>query len=384
MKDHRITLMFPVNYLGVGGAEQQLLELVREIDKNRFNPIVVSLYPGGALEKEVKEVPGAELICLYRKGKYDFSILFTFLRLLRQRHVDIIQPFLTPATFFGLLPALTNHTPVKVVTERCGLRVNSRLGTSLYRRTEDFLSHFADWVVPNSDAGKNYLIRRGIDPRRIKVIYNGINLQRLSSDPAKVAQIRQGMGVPPNGMVVGIVARLTPAKGHVTFLQAALLISQVIPHTRFAIVGEGPLRANLENQAKELGVATRVTFHGVQRDVGSHISAFDVACLTSLDLEGCSNATLEAMALGKPVVTTDVGGNRELVEHGETGFLVPAGSPGALADAILAYLRQPDRAREMGQRARETVLTRFSLERMVQDYQTLYEEGLRTKRAANR
>ena len=103
MKDHRITVMFPVNYLGIGGAEQQLLELVRGIDKARFNPLVVSLYPGGALEPEVRQIPGAELISVNRKGKYDFWVMTRMFSLLRQKEVDIVQPFLTPATFFGLL-----------------------------------------------------------------------------------------------------------------------------------------------------------------------------------------------------------------------------------------------------------------------------------------
>jgi len=373
--------MFPINRLGSGGAEQQLLELVRGIDKERFQPLVVSLYPGypGGVEPEVRQIPGVELICLNRKGKYDFLILNKMLFLLRQRKVDVIQPFLTPATFFGLLPAMINHTPVKVVTERSGVRLNISRGHKLYQKIEDFFTRFADSVVANSEAGMRLLVNRGINPARIKVIYNGINLERLTPDPNKVAQIRVRMGVPPDGMVVGIMAVLRPAKDHATFLQAAQVISQAMPQTRFAILGDGPLRASLENEAKELGLASHVVFYGLQRDVGSYISAFDVACLSSVDHEGCSNALLEAMALSKPVVATDIGGNRELVDHGKTGLLVPVRSPQALADAILTCLRQPDWARDMGQRARKMVLTRFSLERMVRDYEQLYEQAMRLK-----
>jgi glycosyltransferase involved in cell wall biosynthesis len=379
MKDGRITVMFSVNTLGVGGAEQQLLELVKGIDKNRFEPIVVSLYPGDTLEAEAKAVPGVEVICLNRRGKYDFFILFKVFRLLRQRHVDIVQPFLTPATFFGLVPAVISRTPVKVITERCGVRLNTHFGNNLYRRVEDFFTRFADWVIPNSQAGRSYLIGRGINPARIKVIYNGVNLERLTPDPGKVAQIRDGMRVPPGGMVVGITASLAPAKDHATFLQAARLVSQVMPQVRFAIVGDGPLRASLENQAKELGLAAGVTFHGVQREIGSYTSSYDVACQCSVDHEGCSNVLLEAMALGKPVVATDIGGNRELVDHGKTGLMIPMRNPQSLADAILTYLSQQDLARAMGERARQMVHTRFSLDRMVQEYEQLYEQSLRAK-----
>lgn len=380
MKDHKITVMFPANYLGIGGAEQQLLELVRGIDKARFKPIVVTLYPGGSLDSEVRQIPGAELISVNRKGKYDFSIMSRMFSLLRRKEVDIIQPFLTPATFFGLLPAMLARTPVKIVTERCGVRLNTGYGYKTYQKVEDFFTRFADWAVPNSEAGRSLLRERGINPDRIKVIYNGINFERLAFNQTKVVQIQNQMKLSPGDKVVGITASLTPAKDHVTFLQGAKIIHQAMPQTRFAILGEGPLRQNLENLARELGMEPYVTFFGSQREVGSYISTFDVFCLSSVDHEGCSNATLEAMALGKPVVVTDLGGNREVVVHGETGLLVPVRSPEALADGILTCLKQPDRARDMGQNARKAVLARFSLSRMVSDYEQLYEQAMQQKR----
>lgn len=380
MKHDRITVMLAINKLIIGGAEQQFLELVKGLDKNCFKPIVVTLYPGGTLEEEIKNIPGIEFICLNRKNKYDFSIMFTVLRLLRQKQVDIIQPFLTPATFFTLLPAMISRTPVKVVTERAGMRRVSGVGYNLYQCVEDYLTRFVDWVIPNSESGRSYLIGRGINPVRTKVIYNGINLQRLISDSTKATQIRDQLGLQTNGVVVGISASLTPAKDHATFLQAAQQVSNVMPQTRFAILGDGPLRSSLEDMTKELGIQSYVTFLGNQMDVGSYLSVIDIACLCSVDLEGCSNVTLEAMAMGKPVIVTDVGGNKELVEHGKTGLLVPVRNPQVLADAILSCLRQPERAREMGRCAREMVLTRFNLDRMVHEYETLYMEAIQVKR----
>ena len=378
IKDHRITVMFLINHLGIGGAEQQLLDLVRGIDRVRFQPLVVSLYPGGPLESEMKEVQGVEIISLNRKGKYDFLVLFRVLGILRQNQVDIVQPFLTPATFFALLPGIMDRATAKIVTERGRVPQDARLGTKLYWAAEDFLTRFADLIVSNSDAGKCGLVERGIEPSRIRVIYNGINFDRLMPKPDKVVQIRTQMGLPSGGQVVGIVGRLTPVKDHATFLQAAELVNRVLPETRFAIVGDGELRASLENMAQELNIDSRVTFFGSQCDVGSHISAFDIACLCSLR-EGCSNAILEAMALGKPVVATDVGGNRELVRPRETGILAPPKNPQAMADSILACLMQPQWAQEMGLRAQKMVLGRFGQDRMVQEYQTLYEDVIESK-----
>ena len=187
------------------------------------------------------------------------------------------------------------------------------------------------------------------------------------------------MGLPTDGIVVGITASLTPAKDHATFLKMARIVHQAMPETRFAILGDGTLRQNLENLAKELGLESYVTFFGRQQDVGSYVSAFDVFCLCSADHEGCSNATLEAMALGKPAVITDIGGNRELVDDGKTAIMVPSQNPEALADGILICLKQPDHAKDMALRARQMVLTRFSLSRMVHDYEQLYEQAIQQK-----
>jgi glycosyltransferase involved in cell wall biosynthesis len=243
------------------------------------------------------------------------------------------------------------------------------------------LTRFADWIIPNSESGKAYLIKRNLNPAHIKVIYNGINTRRLVPDPAKVDRIRESLKPPPDGVIVGISASLIPLKDHATFLQAARLISKVMPEVRFAILGDGPLRSNLENMAREMGIDSRVAFLGNQVEVSPYLAAFDIHCLCSAEPEGCSNAILEAMALGKPVVATDAGGNRELVEEGKTGFLVPIRNPKALADAIVSCIRQPELKQKMGRRAREIILTRFSLDRMIRNYESLYEETYRHKKA---
>jgi glycosyltransferase involved in cell wall biosynthesis len=169
-------------------------------------------------------------------------------------------------------------------------------------------------------------------------------------------------------------------KDHATFIQGAKIIHQTMPQTRFALLGDGPLRPNAEALVRELGIEQFVTFFSAQRDIASYLSCYDIACLCADSSEGCSNVILESMALGKPVVSTDGGGNSEVVEHANTGLLVPMQDPEAFADAVLTCLRQPDWARDMGRRARETVLTRFSLVRMVSDYEQLYEQAMRLKR----
>ena len=380
MKNDKISVMLTINKMIIGGAEQQFLELVRGIDKNRFRVIVVSLYSGGALEGFIREVPGIEYICLNRKGKLDFSPLVSIFRLLRKYNIEVVQPFLTPATFFTLIPAIVNRTRAKIVTERATQRKVS-LGYRFYLRMEDFLTRSADRIVPNSGAGKLFLLGRGINPARIKVIYNGINMERLKPDMNKVEHIKSGLDLPADGRIIGISASLTPPKDHATFLRAARLISQKIPEVKFALLGDGQLLPTLRDMTIELGIEDKVSFLGNQTDVSSYLAAFDIACLCSSELEGCSNAILEAMALGKPVVATDAGGNKELVQDGVSGFIVPTKDPERLAEALLTCLREPERAGDMGRRGKEIILERFSLEHMVRNYETLYEEILQENRA---
>jgi glycosyltransferase involved in cell wall biosynthesis len=331
------------------------------------------------MEQEFTRVPGLRLITLNQKGKFDLLCFFRVFRIICRMKVDVVQPFLTPATLFGLIPAFLCRTPVKIATERLGPgRSHQSLGYRFYLKVEGLLMHFVDWSVSNSEAGKEYLIQRGIPPDRVLVIYNGLNLNRLNAEIGYVEQIRYRLGVHTEGKVVGMAARLFPQKRHDVFLKAAVIVDKEVPETRFAIVGGGPLMSDLVNLSKELGIAPKVTFFGEQSDVGAYISAFDIASLTS-ETEGCSNSLLEAMGLGKAVVATDVGGNRELVRHEENGLLVPAGDAEAVAEAIIDLIRDEQKAKAIGQRAKDTVTNRFSVESMVNQYQTLYEETFRQK-----
>lgn len=377
------TVLYPVNQLKIGGAEQQLLELVRGIDKSRFQPIVAPLYPDGPLTPEFRAIPGVELIELNRRGKFDPSPLWRLGSILRRHHVDIIQPFLSPATFFGLIPALVLNTPVTIVTERCGVRQSRGIGYKLYRTTEDRLSRFADAIIPNSMAGEDMLLARGLPPEKIRVIYNGINLDRLQVDQADVAKHREELGVSAEGKVVGILASLTPAKGHDVLLRAIASMDTPVD-VRVAVIGDGRLRADLEALAAQLGISERVTFFGYQRAVSNYLAACDLLVSASRDNEGCSNSILEAMALGIPVIATDIGGNRELVHDGDTGLLTPVGDERALAHAITRLLTDADLATRCTTQARQMTQRQFSLSRMVQDYEQIYMTALaRQRRTVN-
>lgn len=367
----RLKVCLLINDLRIGGAERQLVELATGLDRSRFDPLVVTLYHGQGLETELLR-GGVRLLSLNRRGKYDFRPIFRLRSILRRERVDIIQPFLTPATFFGLSASLLAGTPVRIVTERCGLRVNPGVGSSLYRFVEDRLSRFADAAVPNSQAGAAYLMRRGISRNKIWVIYNGVNASRVAFSANEVRSARESLGIPADAPVLGVVASLQEAKDHRTFLDACSRVASELTDAHFVIVGDGELRTALEDMAWCLGIGQRTHFTGNQVRVAPLIACFDVAVLSSCDHEGCSNFILEAMGLGKPVVCTNVGGNPELVRDGENGFTVPPKRPELMADRILTILRDAELARSFGGNGRARFDTEFTLPTMVHAYEKLY------------
>ncbi|HEY5641164.1 MAG TPA: glycosyltransferase [Dehalococcoidia bacterium] len=370
----KLNVCLLVNDLRYGGAERQLVELARGLDKDRFNPLVVTLYAGEPLEREVRHASGVELVSLERKGKWDFGALRRLSKLLREKDVHIVQPFLTPATAFGLSAAVMARTPVKIATERCGVRLNTSAGNKLYRFVEDRLTRFVDAVVPNSEAGRDYVLSRGINEDKVRVIYNGVAPERTTCLPDDRAAVRASFGIRADEPVVGIVASLTPAKDHETFLQAASIVRTHVPSTRFLIVGDGPLRPRIEARVLELGLSDAVVFAGHRAQIAPFIGTMDTAVLSSCDHEGCSNFLLEAMGLSRPIVATDIGGNRELFASGEAGLFVEPGDAAAMASATLRILTAPQLADEFGNRGRAVFERRFTLPTMIRAYEDLYTE----------
>lgn len=374
----RLTVLLLVNDLRIGGAERQLAELARELDQERFRVIVATLYAGQPFENDVRDCAGVELHFLNqlgnRLGKFDFPTLFKLVRLLRREKVDIIQPFLTPATAFGMLAAIIARTPVKIVTERCGVRPNTHLGNKLYRFFEDRLTRFADAVVPDSEAGRRHVRSRGIAREKVRVIYNGVAPERVKTTLAERQAIRAEYGVLDESWLIGIAAGLTPANDHAGFLQAASIVRAEVPGTKFLLAGDGPLRGELMRRAAVLGLNGAVIFAGHQMRVAPYIGAMDVAVLSSCEHEGCSNFLLEAMGLGRPIVATGAGGNEELFPSGEAGLIVPPANPLILAHAILGIMRNPDAAERMQRRSREIFRQRFTLSTMIAEYEDLYAD----------
>ncbi|MBI3303115.1 MAG: glycosyltransferase [Deltaproteobacteria bacterium] len=371
-----VRVAYFIDHLKVGGAQKHLVEVLRHLDRQRFSPQVWTLRGEGELIPAVESlgVPvrsfglGARL--------QEMRSLRLFARAVRQLHqerVHIVHCYLSFANVVGTLTAALARVPV--------LLVSKRSLDSYPRRTEAWghwaVNRFADRVVANAAAVKEFVVRtEGCPADKIVVISNGIN-DDLVLNGARERE-RAALGLGPRDCVVGTLGRLAWKKGHEYFLQAAAEILREEPEVTFVLVGDGPLRQQLEEQAHTLSIASRVKFLGQRLDSQEVISLFDVFVLPSV-IEGMPNALLEAMVLERPVVVTNVGGNAEVVTNGETGLVVPPRQPMEMARAVTRLLHDEGLARRLASAGRRAVTQRFCFRHTLHAMETLYEKLLEEK-----
>lgn len=217
--------------------------------------------------------------------------------------------------------------------------------------------------IQNTLAGK-------INPKKLATVHNGIDLDRLKKIQPRDA-VRAGLGLPNDALVIGSVGRMMPVKGYEYLLEAVKKMLENEPKVRLVMVGDGPLKAELEDKAKALGIADQVIFTGFVPETIEIINALDIFVLSSLH-EGISISLLESLALGIPAVVTNVGGNPEVVEDGVQGKFVSPRNPGALAEACLSLLNDPQKRKDMGDKGRERIRKEFSKEAMAEKIRLIY------------
>jgi glycosyltransferase involved in cell wall biosynthesis len=290
---------------------------------------------------------------------------------LQRSPVDVLHTHNPSPHAAGALARLRTQIPVLVHTKH-GRNYPGEWRRVLVNRGVSWLT---DCVVAVShDAASVSREIERIPERKLRVIHNGIDLTRFA--PVK--------GVPNPRRAIHVARIADPPKDHTTLLRAVRRVADVVPDFHLEIVGDGPQRGAVEQLCDELRLRDNVTLMGFRSDVAERIGQCGLAMLSSLT-EGLSITLLEAMAMGLPVVATDVGGNREVVAQGKTGILVPAEQPEAMAEAMLTLIRSPEQAAAMGAAGRERMEDGFNLSKVAEEYSELYLEllGKRKYRSAN-
>jgi glycosyltransferase involved in cell wall biosynthesis len=355
-----------------GGAQEHVRSLVSRLDQARYEVSVVSLGNGPSVRRIRATGTSVEVI----DEPTDETAVARLAAVLLERQPEILHLHMYRAEVVGTRAALAvaragGRRPYVIATVHSSRR-RSAEDQELLRR----LTPAIDQLVAVSDAIARKLQREGRVGPAVQVIYNGVDLGRYREQPA-CRTLPTELGFPDDAPLVGVVARLEPEKGHETLLAAWRLVLQDLPQARLVIVGEGSEGARLRGQALQLGLQaprTTVFFTGLREDVPAVTAALDVAVLPSYR-EAQGIVLLEAMALGRPIVATRVGGIPEVVEDGRTGLLVPPHDAPALADGILRLLGDRVFAKRLGEAGQERAHEKFCIERMIDALQTLYDQG---------
>ena len=372
-------ILYIITGLNYGGAETQLAKTIPYLRALGEDIRVISLTPPLAYVEELEKA-GIPVISLeIRSKKPDLRPILRAVRLIRQWRPDIVHAHMVHANLFARIVRLLAPIPILICTANNviekGRKGAGRLRELAYRLTDPL----CDLTLQVSQAGLERYVKIGAVPRhKIRCLHNGVDLDEFKPDFEARARLRRAMGL--DGLFVWLaVGRLEPQKDYFTMIQAFRKVQCEQPASRLLIVGEGSLRLAIEKMVIEFELKDKIIFLGIRRDIANIMNAADAYVMSST-WEGLPNVLLEAHATGLPAVVTDVGGNREVVQDGITGFIVPPKSPEALAHAMLRLmnLSQEERQR-MGEAARRHVEMNFDLRKRVENLRVLYQELLARK-----
>lgn len=372
-----IRVLYLIDTMAYAGTQTHIANMMRGHDRARFSPRLLCLQEKGALGERL-EAEGFPVEALGLRRIYGLAAVRACARYaacLKRERIDVVHAYLFSAQVFGIPPARLAGVPLVLAGRRA---IGVYWTAPKYRLARRFSNAFTHLQVGNSEAVREYIVREeGVPRERVRIVYNGVDAARFSPP----AGGRAGRAA----VTVGYVGSLTRVKGVDVLLRAARRAADGVPGLKVRIVGEGPLAARradegdtdarLKALARELALDGTVEFAGGSETVEEELRRMDIFVMPSLS-EGMSNAVLEAMASGLPVVASGSGGNREVVADGETGLLFPVGDDAALAERLAALARDARMREAMGDAGRRRVLERFTVGRMVSEMESLYMEGL--------
>ena len=374
MSSAPIKILFLIDYFHrTGGTEKHLVQLIAGLPAEQFRCSVVAFDMGRNLLLEELRARGVAVIHLPVGREYvpnGMRQAVRLWRLMRRERYDIVQTYHQKADSYGALLARLAGVPVLISSKRDTGELRNPLHVFVNRRLRGLFDAF----IMVAEGVREAVARRdGLPATRVCTIYNGVDTGRFTpADAARKAAARRALGIPDTDLVVGMVAGFRPEKNHEVFFEAMERVALQVPNLRVVPVGGGPLLEQYRHSVAASPLATRTTFTGDVTDVLPVLHALDIGCLTSGSNEGFSNALIEQMAVGLPLVVTEVGGNAEAVVDGVTGFVVRPHDAAAVAGATLRLATDPVLRADRASAARTRAEDRFSLERMWREHAALY------------
>ena len=380
MSMKKVNVLLVIDTMFYAGPQNHVAQLVNGLDRERYAVYVCCLKEIGELGRELS-LAGASIFSLRLKRLFGLKALVAVFRLarwLRIRQIDIVHTFLFAGRVFGTSAAGLARVPAIVA----GIRGEAVMWDKLRQRMAGaFAARFVNLFLPNSQYLKKILMEKeGIGEERIRVVRNGVDLERFSPGVSP-GVVRSELGAGLDGKVIGCVANLLPVKGVDTFLEAAGIVARHRDGVSFLVVGaerpsvDGDFKEKLELICRDPVLRGRVKFLGERKDMPRIYDAMDILVLPSRS-EGMSNVLLEAMAMSLPVIASDIEPNREVVVEGLNALFFPAGEASVLAQKIEGLLDDGCMAKRFGKASRRIAEESFSLERMISDVEAAYNGAL--------
>lgn len=359
-----------------GGSERQAVQLIKLLREDESHQVfVATLNNEGVLKKEIENLGFGEIPEFKLTSFYDLNFIRQIRKcaqFLRENDIRIVQTHDFYTNVFGITAAKLAGVSLKIAAKR----ETGGMRTASQKFIESRMFQIADYIVANSQAVKNYLLTEKVAGEKIKVIYNGLDLERLTPKIRDRQTICEKLNLPceAENRFITLVANLRHSvKNQPMFLRAAQKVTGEFPNVHFVLAGEGGLKEELENLAKELKIEKNVHLIGRCTEVPELLSISEAGVLTSFN-EGFSNSILEYMAAGKPVVATNVGGASEAIIENETGFLVESDDAEKMAVRLKELLTDQIKARKFGEKGAEIVKSKFSLATQLRETLALYDK----------
>ncbi len=396
----KVKVIHIITRLDKGGSAENTLLTTMGLDKNKYEVVLIK---GLSLESEMSaeertsldeglkqaELKGVKLITvpsLIRRinPMLDLQALFRLYRIFLQKKPAIIHTHTSKAGILGRWASFFARVPIVVHTTHGHIfyGYHGKIKTKLFILIEKLTAMITDMIITLTKREKDDHIQFDISKsHKFAVIHSGVNLEDFSKNFVNSDELKRDLGIPITDSIVGTVGRLVEIKGHRYLLDAARLVLNKLPNVTFLLIGDGHLMTELINHASALGIKNKVIFGGWRGDVAQLINAFDIFVLPSLN-EGMGRVLVEAMAMGKPIVASDIGGIPDLVKDGTNGILFPPRDVHAMAEAIMKLLLDRELARKMGKEGERTSLN-YDTGVMVKNIERLYEDVLRGKGQAH-
>jgi glycosyltransferase involved in cell wall biosynthesis len=380
----KCNILYVIDNIEFGGGERVFSQIIRGLNKEKFEVFVAS-NPGGTFEEKLREV-GIEVVPVRMTSRYNLGLILRLKKIIKTKDVRIVHSQGGRADFFARTAARISRTPI--IISSVAMMVEGydvgMLKKGLYvlmdRKTERWVDRF---IILSEASRKRLIERHKVPPEKIIKIHNGIEIEDY--DPGieeaedKKLELRRELGLKSDGPVIGAVGRLVWQKGFEYLIRAVPQVIRAFPAAKFLIVGEGPLRGRLEALSEGLKIKDSIIFTGFRSDIKDILALIELLAMPSL-LEGLPMVLLEGMAMAKPIVASKIDGITEVLENGETGLLVQEKDPHELAEAMIEILKNKTKADLLGSKARKIAEENFSVKKMVEQTELVYEKLLAEKR----